>query len=327
MELDEFKSKSPKEMAQIKALRDSAQTSNKKPRVSSVETSVELLVAKGAKTGTLPVGGQNVSFTVAAAATSTLPATASQAKSGTDKESWLSDDYKEARSKSASAQFGSKGHKKRVTLSQVADDDRKPAAKKPAALETAAVSRTISSTSTGTSTLGAPIPKKSGKEGSQKADANPISERERKLSADAEEGVRCHPDLRKWKNRGMKFWAINRRLQDLYTERDTCGATKPSVETEIARLEKYTKEVVNASSQKKNKGAVLDFEAWISAQNGSFHTDINHWLKAASERFAEGFYDSPVSDSDSDESSIGCNMGRDLAKRMATAERTNPNSE
>ena len=163
MELDEFKSKLPEEMAQIKALRDSSRNLNKKKKISSVKSSVESLVVSGAKTGTLTIEGQNVSFSVAAATTSTSPATVLQAKLGTDKEPWLSDEYKQARSKSASAQFGSKGHKKRASILQVADDDRKPAAKKkPAALETAAVSRTVSSVSTGTgmSLLDSPIPKK-----------------------------------------------------------------------------------------------------------------------------------------------------------------------
>ena len=85
MELDEFKSKSPKEIAQIKALRDSTKQSNKKPKVSSVRSSVESLVASGATSGIFTIGGQSVSFTVAAATTSTPPATASQAKLGTDR--------------------------------------------------------------------------------------------------------------------------------------------------------------------------------------------------------------------------------------------------
>ena len=164
MELDEFKSKLPEEMARIKALLDSSKQSNKKQKVSSVESSVELLVASGAKTGTLTIGGQSVSFMVAAASTSTLPANASQAKSGTDKkESWLSDEYKEARSKSASAQFGSKGLKQPAAPKLVEDDC------KPAVLETAPVTQTVSSAST----MDDPIPKKLGKGA---AAAKPVSE-------------------------------------------------------------------------------------------------------------------------------------------------------
>ena len=73
----------------------------------------------------------------------------------------------------------------------------------------------------------------------------------------------------------MKFWAINHRLKDLVAERDACGGKNPSIENQIARLKKYTKDVVNASSRKMDKDAVLDFQAWISAQNGTLHTDIN----------------------------------------------------
>ena len=108
-------------MAPIKALRESSQKSNKKAKVSAVGTSVESLMTGGTKAGTLTIGGQSVSFTVAAATTSTLPTTALQVKSGADKkkdkdkEPWLSDKYKEACSKSASAQFGSKGQKQRAT--------------------------------------------------------------------------------------------------------------------------------------------------------------------------------------------------------------------
>ena len=132
---------------------------------------MESLVASGAKTRTLTIGGQSVSFTVAAATTSTSPETVSQAKSGMDKETWLSDEYKEARSKSASAQFGSKGQKQRAAAApSLANDNRKPAV-----IETVSVSRTVSSVSTGTKALDSPIQKKSGKEKLPKAAAAPPS--------------------------------------------------------------------------------------------------------------------------------------------------------
>ena len=137
-----------------------------KQKIFSVGSSMELLVASGAKTGTLTIGGQSVSFLVAATTTtSTLPATALQAKLGMDnKETWLSDEYKEACSKSASAQFGSKGHKQRAAPNQVDKSNQKPAA-----LETASVLRTVLSASA----LDAPIPKK---DRSTKAAAAPLSE-------------------------------------------------------------------------------------------------------------------------------------------------------
>ena len=72
MELDEFKSKSLEEMARIKALCNSTkQQNNKKQHISSVDSSLGALVANSARTSTLTIGGQNISFTVAAATTST----------------------------------------------------------------------------------------------------------------------------------------------------------------------------------------------------------------------------------------------------------------
>ena len=270
MEPDKYNSKSPEEKAWINALHEGAKLSNKKQKVSSVGSSMELLVASGAKTGTLTIGGQSVSFTVAAATTSTPPATASRATLGTDKkETWLSDEYKEARSKSVSAQFGSKGQMQRAAASKAADNNRKPAAIKPVSMTWA-----VSSASTGMNSLDTPIPKKPEKKSTEAA-AAPTSERECKASAEAEQAIHFHPNLQKWKNHGMKFWAINRQLKDLVTERDTCGGNNPSIEMEITCLKKYTKDVVNALSQKKNKNAILDFEAWVSAQNGSSHTAIN----------------------------------------------------
>ena len=125
-------------------------------------------MASGPKTRTLTIGGQSVFFNVAAATTSTPPATASQtalqAKLGMDKkETWLSNKYKEARAKSASAQFGSKGQKQHAAPNPVDESDRKPAA-----LETASVTQTVLSASTGTNALDALIPQKPGKEESTK---------------------------------------------------------------------------------------------------------------------------------------------------------------
>ena len=84
-------------------------------------------------------------------------------------------------------------------------------------------------------------------------------------SEEAERAIRFQPNLQKWKNRGMKFWAINRRLKDLAVERDACGGKNSSIENQITRLKKYTRDVVNASSRKTDKNAVLDFTAWIAA--------------------------------------------------------------
>ena len=106
-------------------------------------------------------------------------------------------------------------------------------------------------------------------------------------------------------------------------ECDACGGTNPSIETEIVRLETYTREVVNALSQKKNKGATLDFEAWINAQNGCSHVKINCWLERVSKNFDEGFYGSEESEPDSEEDS----MGRDLARHLATARCINRSSK
>ena len=39
----------------------------------------------------------------------------------------------------------------------------------------------------------------------------------------------------------------------------------------------HRRRLVRASSQTKDKGAVLDFEAWINAQNSRSHTEINGW--------------------------------------------------
>ena len=63
------------------------------------------------------------------------------------------------------------------------------------------------SASMGTDALGTPIPKKLGKEESAKAVA---ARTQSKASADAEEAICIHPKLQKWKNRGMKIWAINK---------------------------------------------------------------------------------------------------------------------
>ena len=89
---------------------------------------------------------------------------------------------------------------------------------------------------------------------------------------------------------GRKFWAICQWLRDLVAEHEAPGGNKLSIETEIACLEKYTKEVVNVSSRKKDKGATLDFEAWINAQNGMSHTNVNCWLEHASSNYNEGLY-------------------------------------
>ena len=294
MELDEYKSKSPKEVAQIKALWDGSKKSNKKPKILADGSGIKSLMAGGAKTGTLTIGGQSVSFSVAAATTSTSPATVLQAKLGTDKkkdkdkEPWLSDEYKEARSKSASAQFGSKGQKQRTTAPEPAEESDR----KLAALETLSVCRTVLSAGTGSTSLDGPIPQKKVPE----KDPAVESKHEGQVSVDAREGIRSHPNLHKWKNFGMKFWAIRQPLKDLVVECDAPGGNKPSIETEIARLEKYTKEVVNASSWNKDKGATLDFEAWNSAQNGMSHTDINCWLEHTSSNYNEGLYDSEESD-------------------------------
>ena len=75
-------------------------------------------------------------------------------------------------------QFGSKGQKQRAAPNLVDKSDRKPAA-----LETASVLRTMSAANTGTDTLDTPIPKKLGKEMSTKAAAVAI------LSANAKQSV------------------------------------------------------------------------------------------------------------------------------------------
>ena len=117
----------------------------------------------------------------------------------------------------------------------------------------------------------------------------------------------------------MKFWAINRRLKDLVVERDACGGKNPSIENQIARLEKYTRDVVDALSQNKDKNAVLDFTAWINAQNGKSHTKINRQVDRAGNLFDEGFHDTEDSESDSDKDSAG----RDIARGIAAAKRAN----
>ena len=91
----------------------------------------------------------------------------------------------------------------------------------------------------------------------------------------------------------------------------------------MAHLEEYTKDVVNALSQKKNKDAIPDFEAWVSAENGSSHTAINHWMDSASKRFDDGFHNSKDLESDSEEDS----MGRNIARHIATTRRVNPSSK
>ena len=123
----------------------------------------------------------------------------------------------------------------------------------------------------------------------------------------------------------MKFWAINRRLKDLAVERDACGGKNTSIENQIARLEKYTKDVVNASSRKTDKNAVLDFTAWINALNGKSHTEINQEVNRAGDLFDEGFYDTEYSESDSDEDKYS--TGRVIARGMAAAKRTNSKKE
>ena len=117
----------------------------------------------------------------------------------------------------------------------------------------------------------------------------------------------------------MKFWAINRRLKDLFAERDACGGKNTSIENQIARLKKYTRDVVDASSWKTDKDAVLDFQAWISARNGTSHTEINRWLKTVETNFHQGAYDSKDSELDSDEDTAGC----DIARVIAAAKRSN----
>ena len=67
-------------------------------------------------------------------------------------------------------------------------------------------------------------------------------------------------------------------------------------------MKAYTKKVVEVHSHK-NKGSVLDFHAWTSAQNGESHTAINRWLETVSKHFDNRAYDTEVSDSDDTDAS------------------------
>ena len=110
-------------------------------------------------------------------------------------------------------------------------------------------------------------------------------------------------------------------------ERDACGGKNTSIESQIARLEKYIKDVVDASSQKTDKNAVLDFTAYINALNGKSHTEINQEVYRAGDLFDEGFYDTEYSESDSHSDEDKYSTGRVIARGMAAAKRTNSKKE
>ena len=403
MEYEEWSSKSESEQEKIRSLRQAqsgGNSPNKKARVGSVEqqqqtvASVENLVSGGATNGEINIGGKSVKFVVSA--TATAPATtstpakaASSPKSGTDnKEEWLSEDYKAARDKSASAQFGSKSGKKRAQLQQLSGlDPRKPAAKpaadaskqkkkKPAALETAGVSRGISSVasvvvktepvSMAAAAYDPDDPKnipggvidltvdteddymseddereespselkhwkewkvpenpdsadaedmavtlKGTEEEGQKfhtaEEAHRQSIRIVELMAQndkiAKENIATHPDLKAWKNRGMKWWSINHRYKALSTEHEFRKeyaeqglAPDPNdpdkgYEEELKALSSYIKSVTRKAANSSDKESVLDLFAYNLAKGGDSYISINTQVEQMAERFDNGEFD------------------------------------
>ena len=118
----------------------------------------------------------------------------------------------------------------------------------------------VSSANMGTKALDSPIKKKAGKEKSPRAAAVPID------SEEAEKAIRFHPNLQKWKNRGMKFWAINRRLKDLVVERDTCGGKSWSQCQKTARTGRQNNYLFKAQ----NASFVAHEEKYIANKGKAF---------------------------------------------------------